>query len=277
MEITFPPDELDVQVTSMEQSVGKLSVPLKLKLRAFPYSNLPKNRATPSGTLLTITLPMPDAVGSSTNLNYNNDTAKEAGSIAKLFTEAGNLTTNLFNLPGRILFDKFQSYTGVDSGRRTMDTTEMDFLSTYKRKYSFTWVLTATKVEESQTIVNIGNLASAYSLPSAVPSSTRMIAPPLWSIDVVAGGISDGAGGFSSNGSSQLNRDFLSSPKTCVCTDVTVDRDSSAVYTTSTGRYPISLSLSMSFIEIDPILKADGSDAFVSRSELRAGINRSRI
>jgi len=270
MEITFPPDELDVQVTSMEQSVGKLSVPLKLKLRAFEFSNLPDARANPSNELLSITLPMPEGVGSSTDLNYTQDTAKEAGTIAKLFTETGNLGANLLDLPGRVLYDKFQSATGVDIGRRVMDVTEMDFISAFKRKYSFSWVLTATSVQESKTILNIGNLATAYSLPSADTSSTRMIAPPLWTIDVVAGGISDGDGGFTASGSSQLNRDFLSSPKTCVCTNVTVDRDSSAVYTTSEGRYPISISLTMNFVEIDPILKARTTDQFVSRSELRS-------
>lgn len=275
--IKFPADQIDYGSTSMDQTVGKLSVPLGLRLRAFPFTNLPTDRASPRGELVDITLPMPIGVGSQIQNNYAQDFAKEAGTIAKLFTENGNLTTNLLNLPGRFLYDRFQDISGIDSGRRPMDSTEMDFISTLKRKYDFSWVLTATSYEESQQIIRIGNLALAYSIPSALPSSTRMIAPPFWTIDVVEGGSSNGQGGYSSSGTQDLNRDFLSSPKACYCTSVSVDRDASAVYTRSrgNGRVPISIALSMNFVEIDPLLKAEDSNAFVSRSELRAGINRS--
>ena len=202
--------------------------------------------------------------------------AKEQGSVAKIFTETGNLATNLLNLPGRIIADQFQSLSGVDLGRRPMDVTELSLNKAEKRRYSFNWVFTSISHDQSAEMVKICNLLTSFSLPSTAGTggfggSTRMIMPPMWTIEVAAGS----NGTYSNN--SFAKQAFLQEPKTCFLTNVSVDRDTSALMI-SDGNYklPTSFALSIGLTEIDPLLRKDGGvDGGVigelqSRSEIRA-------
>ena len=125
-------------------------------------------------------------------------------------------------------------------------------------------------------MIEICNVLSSFSLPSTAGSgilvgggSTRMIMPPMWTMDIAS----------SNNGTSSNNRfaknAFLQNPKTSFLTNVSVDRDTSALMEAPGGfKLPTSFALTLSFTEIDPLLRDDVGGTIgelKSRSELRAG------
>jgi len=264
-------DEVNTSGTQ-EDAVGKTSVPLFLILRCHEFSNTPSVRANGGAKLHEFILPFPESAPTALNISYNEELAKEQGIVAKLFTETGNLGSNLLNLPGRIIGDQFQSLSGVDLGRRPMDVTELSLNKAEKRRYSFNWVFTSISFEQSAEMVKICNLLTSFSLPSTAGTggfggSTRMIMPPMWTIEV-----STGSNGTYSNNSFAKSA-FLQNPKTCFLTNVSVDRDTSALMNMP-GNYklPTSFALSIGLTEIDPLLRKDGGviGELQSRSEIRA-------
>ena len=257
---------------TQEDTVGKTQVPLFLILRCHEFSNTPSVRANGGAKLHEFILPFPESAPTALNISYNEELAKEQGIVAKLFTETGNLGSNLLNLPGRIIGDQFQSLSGVDLGRRPMDVTELSLNKAEKRRYSFNWVFTSISFEQSAEMVKICNLLTSFSLPSTAGTggaggSTRMIMPPMWTIEV-----STGSNGTYSNNSFAKTA-FLQNPKTCFLTNVSVDRDTSALMNVP-GNYklPTSFALSIGLTEIDPLLRKDGGviGELQSRSEIRA-------
>jgi len=277
----LPDDDLATGTNSQSDNVGKTSVPLFLVLRCHPFSNTPGERAKPSETIQEFILPFPESAPTALNIAYNEELAKEQGLVMKaLYSETGNMVSNLMNLPGRIIKDQFQSLSGVDLGRRPMDVTELSFIKAEKRRYSFNWVFTSISTDQSKGMVEACNKLTSFSLPSTAGfagagGSTRMIMPPIWSINV----IQKASSGTAINNEG-LNKAFLQNPKTCFLTNVSVDRDTSSLMPgginlrtrNSTGLNPTSFALSLSFTEIDPLLRDDAAGELKSRSELRAGI-----
>ena len=277
----LPDDDLATGTNSQSDNVGKTSVPLFLVLRCHPFTNTPGERAKPSETIQEFILPFPESAPTALNIAYNEELAKEQGLVMKaLYSETGNMVSNLMNLPGRIIKDQFQSLSGVDLGRRPMDVTELSFIKAEKRRYSFNWVFTSISTDQSKGMVEACNKLTSFSLPSTAGfagagGSTRMIMPPIWSINV----IQKASSGTAINNEG-LNKAFLQNPKTCFLTNVSVDRDTSSLMPgginlrtrNSTGLNPTSFALSLSFTEIDPLLRDDAAGELKSRSELRAGI-----
>ena len=267
---------------SQRLNVGENNVPLILALRCFEFSNSPGPRANPSSQVATFKLPFPEVTSTGARISYNEELAKEQGVIAKMFTERANMKSNFWNLSGRIVKDTFQSLSGVDLGRRPMDVTELSFVKAEKRKYSFNWVFTSISYGESENMVEMARALTAFSLPSTAGrgllvggGSTRMIMPHMWTMEVLD--VEAGGGGMNTKKATDT---FLEQPKTCFLTNVSVDRDSSALMR-SAGRpndgsknaMPISFALSLDFTEIDPVLRdpASGNTNIISRSEVRSG------
>jgi hypothetical protein len=223
----------------------------------------------------TFKLPFPEETTTGTNIAYNEELAKEQEIVAKIFTETGNLFSNLLNLPGRFIKDTFQSMSGVDLGRRPMDVTELSFVKAEKRKYSFNWVFTSISHAQSLAMVNMASALTAFSLPSTAGSgvfvgggSTRMIMPHMWTMEVIDS--------TKATNTAFSTIAFLEQPKTCFLTKVAVDRDTSAIMRSPGvgAPMPVTFALSLDFTEIDPILR-DPAGKFgsqvISRSELRSG------
>ena len=176
--------------TTQSGQIGQTNVPLILQLRCFEFSNSPTPRAVPSSAVATFKLPFPEETTTGTNIAYNEELAKEQEIVAKIFTEGGNLVSNLLNLPGRFIKDTFQSMSGFDLGRRPMDVTELSFIKAEKRKYSFNWVFTSISYAQSLAMVNMASALTAFSLPSSAGysgagGSTRMIMPHMWPMEVI--------------------------------------------------------------------------------------------
>lgn len=260
--------------TTQSGQIGQTNVPLILQLRCFEFTNSPTPRAVPSSAVASFKLPFPETTTTGTNIAYNEELAKEQEIVAKIFTEGGNLVSNLLNLPGRFIKDTFQSMSGVDLGRRPMDVTELSFIKAEKRKYSFNWVFTSISYEQSKAMVNMASALTAFSLPSSAGyggfgGSTRMIMPHMWTMEVIDPTTATNTA-FSTIA-------FLEQPKTCFLTSVAVDRDTSAIMRSpgaAKAPMPVTFALSLNFTEIDPLLR-DPAGSFgsqvISRSELRSG------
>ena len=264
---------------SQAANVGKTSVPLFLILRCHPFSNTPGTRANPEKVLQKFILPFPESAPTGVNVRYNEELAKEQAIVAKIFTETGNLASNLLSLPGRIIKDQFQSLSGVDLGRRPMDVTELSFIKAEKRQYNFNWVFTSISKSQSDSMVEACNKLTSFSLPSTAArgiveggGSTRMIMPPMWTMGVATSSSGTVVNNYFNN------RNFLQHPKTCFLTNVSVDRDTSSLFAIDKSqgsgkgefKFPVSFALSLSFTEIDPLLRDDANGELKSRSEIRA-------
>tara|TARA_R110000851_G_scaffold158986_2_gene302131 strand:- start:638 stop:1363 length:726 start_codon:yes stop_codon:yes gene_type:complete len=233
----------------------------------------------------TFKLPFPEETTTGTNIAYNEELAKEQEIVAKIFTETGNLFSNLLNLPGRFIKDTFQSMSGYDLGRRPMDVTELSFIKAEKRKYSFNWVFTSISYAQSLAMVNMASALTAFSLPSSAGysgagGSTRMIMPHMWTMEVIDSASAPGPlslpGRISASNTAFSTIAFLEQPKTCFLTKVAVDRDTSAIMRSPGAKapMPVTFALSLDFTEIDPILRdptGKFSSEVISRSELRSG------
>lgn len=257
--IEFPSRDSSHNFNSDTIQPGKVKVPYRIELTAERYSNLAKTRASGGTQLAKIILPMPtEGFDNSISHTYGQQPAKEQSLVTKLVTgEAVSVFRDAFNFIGKQFQDAVTTISGIDYGRIPADMSESTYTGTEKRKWTLKWDLVALNAIDSDTIMKISNTLTSYSLPGARASSDRADAPPMWRIKVLSA--TGSAPGYNT-------RLFLGDPKVCVLNDVSISRDMSVLYSAGT---PLSVGLSMSFQEIEPVYGQDGK--IRSRAEVRTG------
>ena len=264
-DLIYPPKESLHQFNDQSMQPGKEKVPFRIKLVAEQYSNNASERANGGSLIASVTLPMPtEGFNNGVEHAYNQAPAKEEAVLVKLFTgEATSLFRDAFNFIGKQFQDALSTELGMDYGRIPADMSESTYSGTSKRQWNFKWNLIALNKKDSNTIMQIADLMTSYSLPGARNSSDRAQAPPMWRIQVL------GSGGQSPKNTTKT---LLGDPKVCVLNSVTISRDMSALYGPGQGTNfptPLSISMSASFQEIEPVYGQDGR--IRSRSEVRTG------
>tara|TARA_R100001463_G_scaffold12625_2_gene34158 strand:+ start:4025 stop:4870 length:846 start_codon:yes stop_codon:yes gene_type:complete len=148
-------------------------------------------------------------------------------------------------------------------GRIEMLTTETAYLGSSKRKYNFYWNLKSTSrgTSDSDRAAFIAETFETLSLPvvgrlgeGAISAATRMEPPPIWTFNAL-----DVRG----NPTQSLTKTWLGNPKPCILQNVLSNVDNQSFYYQD-GSKPFSYNLTLSFVELENVLNADG---MVSRSE----------
>ena len=246
---------------------GKSKVPFRIELRAEQYSNNPSTRANGGSTLAKLVLPLPtEGMNNKVEHAYNQSPAKEEAVLVKAFSGgATSLIRDAWNWFNKQFEDAKTTVGGVDFGRIPADMSESTYSGSDKRKWEFKWELVSLSKKDSVRLVEIANLLTSYSLPGAKATTDRAQAPPAWRIRVLA----------SSGGSPRgITKSLLGDPKLCVMTQCEIARDTTSLYAPGQGApfaSPLSMQLTLTFQEIEPVYGQDGN--IRSRSEVRSGGN----
>ena len=248
---------------------GREKTPLSILLTAESYTNSKVDRSDGGDLIATFVLPAPKMLGNGVNNNYNAAPAKERSILAKVVSGEGkSVWRDFVNIASGAIEDAFNSFTGVDYGKIPMDMSESTFQGTTRRGWKFNWDLIALNKKDSNTLIQMAQELSSYSLPRAEPRSTRMQAPPMWRISMLQ-----------DNGSSNrmASKALLGDPKICILQEVTIVRNVSSMYAPgedSVFPTPLSISIELSFTEIEPVFGTeDGQVRSRSESLLSGGYN----
>jgi hypothetical protein len=265
-------------------------IPLWLKFRCFEYigffgrlanAGAETNGVSPSppNLLSTIYVPAPVTLVSGISNKYNENPAKTifdslvniatigAGIVdasvksktlgiadpgfANKVRGAGAVAGSLVN----ILYTASSYFTGVVPP----DFNDNTYAGTNKRTFKFSLVLPCLTEEDASSAASIARLFESYSIPSVRPGSLFYNHPPMWGF-----GVGEGTGPF-------IDNTWLSNPQLCSLASVAVNRSApdSGTYAllTSFGLKPTVFTISLEFIEIEPIYRSRYSLDILSRSQ----------
>lgn len=257
---------------SFPPNSGDDDVQLFLKFQCKRYS-VRREKKAQGGTIpfLKVKLPMPPNMVATSALSFAKDatiesTLAEMGFGGILSTERGiggiisSITTGAAQSFRRDPNKAFQVQ---------MDTGEMIFNESVSRVFQFNYQLVAKNYKEAQEISKIASAFEGYALPrvSTTLKKFRMEMPPIWTWAAVDAG-----------GNPLPNEHWTGQNKPAFLQNVTVDRTSSGgVYSLSDGSgesstlLPLSTSIALQFVEIEPNIFDSDSNSIKSRSQIITG------
>jgi hypothetical protein len=252
--------------------LGKDDVQLFLKFNCKRYSVRRLAKAQGGGEVyLKVKLPMPPNMVATSALSFAKDATIE--STIKEYDrnrgegEAGGLV----GLGQSFAEGIFQSLRteATDTFKVQMDTGEMIFNEAVSRVFQFNYQLVAKNHNEAQAIADIAKAFEGYSLPRSTNELRRfrMEMPPIWTWVAE-----------DRNGTRLPGEFWTGQNKPAFLQNVTVDRTSSGgVYALNTPNgkgdsiLPLSTSIALQFVEIEPNLFDVDSNSIRSRSQVITG------
>lgn len=257
----------------------KDDVQLFLKFNCKRYSVRRFTKAKGGGELyLSVKLPMPPNMVATSALSFAKDATIESALRERKLNIEDGVETGLEGLRQSFLEGVLQSFRQEpgDTFKVQMDTGEMVFNEAVSRVFQFNYQLVAKNHNEAQAIADIAKAFEGYSLPRSINGKLkryRMEMPPIWTW------VAEDKGG------QKLSQEFWTGQnKPAFLQNVTVDRTSSGgVYALNTpdGKgdaiLPLSTSIALQFVEIEPNLFDAESNSIKSRSQVIAGTTSTRF
>ena len=261
--LSFPPNS------------GDNDVQLFLKFQCKRYSVRRETKAQ-GGSIpfLKVKLPMPPNMVATSALSFAKDatiesTTAEMGFGGIISTESGifGILNSMLRGAGQAFK---QAYLFPDMPFKVqMDTGEMVFNESVSRVFQFNYQLVARNYQEAEVISKIASAFEGYALPrtSSVVKKFRMEMPPIWTW------VAEDRDG------KRLSGEFWTGQnKPAFLQNVTVDRTSSGgVYALNKPNgggddiLPLSTSIALQFVEIEPNLFDVDSNSIRSRSQVITG------
>lgn len=262
-------------------------IPLWLKFRAFEYVGFAGRYANaggdvegvmsaPPNMLATIYVPAPTMLTSGVSNKYNETPVKTlfdnfAGVLSSMQKAAGGRKTALGAGIGAFAgtIEAINNFTTLfyGLGGYFLDIVPPDFndniyAGTNKRMFKFELVLPCLTDEDSFAAFAIARAFEALSVPYTGNSILTFKHPPMWGF-----GVGPGTGPF-------IDYTWLTDPQLCSLASVAVNRSapdggSYSVFT-KFGLKPSVTTISLVFVEIEPIYRQNGTLNMVSRSQAMA-------
>ena len=253
---------------SFPPNSGDDDVQLFLKFQCKRYS-VRRAKKAQGGTIpfLKVKLPMPPNMVATSALSFAKDATIESSLVEMgvpgiVSRDSGpiGILKSIFTGIGQSAFRDPNKAFQVQ-----MDAGEMIFNESVSRVFQFNYQLVAKNFEEAQEISRIAAAFEGYALPrsSTTLKRFRMEMPPIWTWAATDAG---GNPLPSQHWTGQNQPSFLQ--------NVTVDRTSSGgVYSLSDGStfLPLSTSIALQFVEIEPNLFDGDSGEIKSRSQIISG------
>jgi len=264
-------------------------IPLWLKFRAFEYLGFGGRYVNAAGgdpdgvmpspprMLATIYVPAPTLLTSGVSNKFNESPAKNLfDSFVSSLNAMGNAIGKKTR-PGAALIAQAQQATALSNfadifyglGGYFLDIVPPDFndniyAGTNKRTFKFNIVLPCLTDEDSFAAFAIGRSFEALSVAYTGSSVLAFKHPPMWGF-----GVGPGTGPF-------IDYTWLTDPQLCSLASVAVNRSapdggSYAVFT-KYGLKPSVTTISLNFVEIEPIYRLNGSLNMISRSQALASV-----
>lgn len=251
--------------TNLSYLGSNFNSPFSTVISVFEYSNEKFTRAKLGGAepIATFVLPAPREFTTQLKSSLEEDLrAKEVGSIAALFgfgddEVAQAIASEAFSETlGRIAQDLGDAVSGRDS-HRVMDYTETYYTKSEKRRFTLSWDLLMGTTSQSDSIISIFDSLSGFSLPNTTIGEDylfRVSPPSMVRIDLTSSiqSETDKASSFVRN-SNPLTNTWLSNPKLCLISSVTVKRDVSSIFV---SKRPTNIVGILELVEIEPLFRS---------------------
>lgn len=258
-------------------------IPLWLKFRAFEYVGFAGRFVNAGGSidgvmpapprmLAQLYVPAPTLLTSGVNNKFNESPVKTIfDSLAGSLSSIGKMTGIDFLRSvgggigvGRNFFELFYTLGGYFLDIVPPDFNDNIYAGTSKRIFKFQLVLPCLTDDDSFAAFALGRAFEALSVPSTGGSALTFKHPPMWGF-----GVGPGTGPF-------IDYTWLTDPQLCSLASVAVNRSapdggSYAVFT-KYGLKPSVTTISLQFVEIEPIYRLSGSLNMVSRSQALAAV-----
>jgi hypothetical protein len=270
------------QIYPLDQKL-RSEIPLWLKFRAFEYlgfagrfanagGNIDGVMAAPPRMLAQLYVPAPTLLTSGVNNKFNESPVKSIfDSLAGSLSSLGKITgiTDLKTVGGLIgvgqnFVELFYTLGGYFLDIVPPDFNDNLYSGTSKRIFKFQLVLPCLTDDDSFAAFALGRSFEALSVPYTGGSAFAFKHPPMWGF-----GVGTGTGPF-------IDYTWLTDPQLCSLASVAVNRSapdggSYAVFT-KYGLKPSVTTISLQFVEIEPIYRLNGSLSMISRSQALAAI-----
>ena len=234
-------------------------IDLWLNIRAYSYSLGKRKRAHGGGNMkCDFWFPMPKQMATATSIGYSTGEAPEKGwlsSAVDFFTTAGGIGSIFTGVLGW-----FESASGAAKhiGKRDMDNREQLFGGAGFRQHTYTWTFAPKSSEDANLLFNMAYRLNALAYPGAALQISKMYHPPLF-FNTVYQGPGEGA---------PERKEWSFDPQVCVLESVAVDRTAAGkAYAVGRSEFlPAVWKLSLTFKELEPLVRSQISDRLVSRS-----------
>lgn len=260
-------------------------IPLWLKFRAFRYQGFIGRsgngfqgvQPTPPNQLATLYVPAPKTIASGVTNQFNENPATQIfqglvstlttfGKLTSVRTPQGFPNINPFGVAGialagagalaKGLFDAASYFGGITPP----DFNDNIYAGTNKRTYSFDIVLPCLTDEDSFAAFAVARAFESFSVASTTDTALFFNHPPMWLF-----GVGPGTG-------PQIDFTWLTDTQLCTLQSVAVNRSApdSGTYTvlTSYGLKPSVTTISLKFVEIEPIYRQEGTLSMITRSQV---------
>jgi len=254
---------------------GSFNSPFNILINVFEYSNDKSTRSSGGGDIqASFVLPAPREFTTQIKSRIDEDVrAKEVGSVTAALGGGEDEVSSEIALGAfsemltRSYEDFSNAFNGVDA-YRVMDSTESYYSKSEKRRFVLSWdILTEGRFDTLQVLKVFDNL-TAYSLAEASSANKifRVTPPYMASIQVCdASTAEDGAVTVSNN--DELTDVWLSSPRLCLISSVTVKRDVTSIFP---EKVPNNLVGIVELTEIEPMFRY--KDGMSTRSQVIQGL-----
>ena len=249
---------------------GDVQLFLKFQCKRYSVRRATKARGG-SVPFLKVKLPMPPNMVATSALSFAKDATIESTLAEMGFGGILSPTRGIGGIISSITTGAAQSFRRdpKKAFQVQMDTGEMIFNEAVSRVFQFNYQLVAKNYQEAQLISNIAAAFEGYALPrtSTTLKRFRMEMPPIWTWAAT-----------DEKGNPLPNEHWTGQNKPAFLQNVTVDRTSSGgVYSLSDGTgtsstlLPLSTSIALQFVEIEPNLFDADSNSIKSRSQIISG------
>ena len=230
--------------------------PYNIRFRAGPYSIFSESRdEKPSGEFADITLPLIKNMSRDNSINYGMGET-ETGHLFD-FTLGG--VKEFFKTGGGFL-TAAKDILGISSvmGQRPMDMRDSVYQGANFRTHNFEWTLVPKCDNDVQEITDICNAfqTCAYPMMSGFESASRVIHPPVWSIDAMGIGLSE----------DEMAERWTFKCLPSVLKSVSINSTPEGTYHFK-GKSPAVVNLRLSFQELEPAVAA--GNELKSRSQVK--------
>jgi hypothetical protein len=257
---------------SFPPNSGDDDVQLFLKFQCKRYS-VRREKKAQGGTIpfLKVKLPMPPNMVATSALSFAKDATIESSIVEMGLEGIVSSDSGPIGMLRSMFTGAFQSaFRDPNKAFQVqMDAGEMIFNEAVSRVFQFNYQLVARNYQEAEVISKIASAFEGYALPrvSTTLKKFRMEMPPIWTWAAVDAG-----------GNPLPNEHWTGQNKPAFLQNVTVDRTSSGgVYSLSDGSgesstlLPLSTSIALQFVEIEPNIFDSDSNSIKSRSQIITG------
>jgi hypothetical protein len=260
--------------------------PFLMNFKAVEWSNKQMFRNEVStdlagAALADIWMPPPKNINGIDSINYTREGASQGGLFPNVSTQG--FWEEITTLGG--LIPAIQDVLGLSEATMAqvaMDESESVFKGAGLREHNYEWNLVTLDEDDAVAIENVTRMFHIWGYPGASwqTTSSRMIHPPMWIINIASPSSAGTASGVGGSGfragnvrSEKMSWRWGQNPLLSVLKSVNITTQGAAAgsfaFGSKSNSYPPQVNISLSFIELEPAVRSENNNQLISRSQVR--------